>query len=179
MSVIARLKSFSFHTALASCFVLCGLLLAACNESSTAPGEDGAGDFDVAAGVRYSDTLYTPNSSDYQAAGSSGYHVTGRMLRYQSGDSTIGSLGFLQVTVGAATPVSAIYQVAEYETDTPVAGKVQLYTWGTAGGMSWTGEASTGDVKIVVEGDSVQVLGKDITLDNGKKVSFNLKVALP
>lgn len=154
-------------------------LLGGCTEASTAPGEDGAGDFEVVAGVRYSDTLYTPMLSDYQAAGETGYYVTGRMLRYQVGDSAVGSIGFLQVTVGAATPVSAVYEVAEYSTGNPTAGKVQLYTWGTAGGMSWTDEASTGNVKLVVTSDSVQAIGKDITLANGKKLSFNLKVARP
>ncbi len=175
MSARSRASFFPALTRFA-CLALCAFLFAACNESTAGPGEDGDGDFDVASGVRYADTLYTPNSTVYQG-GTEGFKVSGLVLRYHVGDSTVGTIGFLEVTVGLAAPVSGTYPVAEYATGKPVENKVQLYTWGTPGGMSWTGGGATGSVKVVALTDSVQVIGKNITLDNGKVVSFNLKAA--
>lgn len=175
MSALSRTLSVPVLARFA-CLALCAFLFAACNESTAGPGEDGDGDFEVAVGVRYADTLYTPNSTVYQG-GAQGFRVSGLVLRYHVGDSTVGTIGFLEVTVGMAAPVSGTYPLAEYTTGNPVEGKVQLYTWGTPGGMSWTGEGASGIVKVVALTDSVQVIGKNITLENGKRVSFNLKAA--
>lgn len=95
-----------------------------------------------------------------------------------------GSWGFLQVRVGNEAPASGSLDVAALTpgvgTEGPIAaGKVQLYTWGLDGGMAWTDASSAGQVSISVDGDTVTATGNDITLNNGKTISFNFSADKP
>ncbi len=95
-----------------------------------------------------------------------------------------GSWGFLQVRVGSETPATGSLDVAALTpgvgTEGPIsAGKVQLYTWGLDGGMAWTDVSSAGQVTVTVDGDSVTVSGSDITLNNGKTITFSFSADKP
>lgn len=167
------------------------MFLAACNNpaSDDSGKSTGGGDFDVAVGALYADTSLTPGLvPDFEALTASGdtigYNVTGRLMRYKVGDSSVGTIGFVQVGIGSKVPASGTYPVYAHDvgggTVTGVAGKARMYVWGIPGGMAWTdADSSSGQVKVVVTADSVQVLGKEIRLSNGKKLSFNLTTPKP
>lgn len=176
-----------------SASLLALLCLAACNSnpaSEDSGKNTGGGDFDVAPGALYADTALTPGLvPDYQFVAPNngdtiGFSVTGRLMRYKVGDSTKGTIGFVEVTVGGGrAPVNGTYPVMSYLGGFPadVAGKAKLYVYGVPGGMSWSDADSSGSakVKVVVTADSVQVLGKEIKLANGERLSFNLTAPKP
>lgn len=180
-----RLSAFAYSSLLA-------IALFACNNnpaSEDSGKSTGGGDFDVAVGALYADTSLTPGLvPDFETLSfwddTVGYNITGRLMRYKSGDSTVGTLGFVQVGIGSVVPVSATYPVYAHDvgggTVPGVAGKARMYVWGIPGGMAWTdADSSSGQVKVVVTADSIQVLGKEIKLSNGKKLSFNLTAPKP
>jgi hypothetical protein len=167
------------------------MILGACNNPASEDAGKGAGDgdFDVAYGAYYADTSLTPGlPPDFEVIAPSdtiGYNVTGRLMRYPSGDSTVGTIGFVQVGIGTKVPASGTYDVYADSwgggTQEGFANKARLYVWGIPGGMAWSDIDSSagGKVKVVVTADSVQVLGKEIKLSNGKKLSFNLTAPKP
>lgn len=179
-------------TAFAASSLLAAVLLA-CNgnpASEDSGKSTGGGDFDVAPGALYADTALTPGLvPDYQVIAPNngdtiGFSVTGRLMRYRIGDSSAGTIGFVEVSVGGGrAPVNGTYPVMSYLGGAPadIAGKAKLYVYGVPGGMSWSDADSSGSakVKVVVTADSVQVLGKEIKLSNGKKLSFNLTAPKP
>lgn len=162
-------------------------LLAAC---TTEPKDDagaptGGGDFDVAAGVFYGDTAYTPvglfraSGVSYQNLDSNVFMVQGGGFSHKKGDSTLTNIGAsVQVRIGKQPPTSGVYDVVQhYGTLNDLVGKASLfiaYLQNDALDRSHADSSAGARVKVVVTGDSVQVIGKNIKLQSGKKISFNL-----
>ena len=195
--LVSKLSGVKSVTVFAS--IVTALLLVACTTEpkDDAGGSTGGGDFDVAAGARFGDTAYTPGlvkfdpldtlRGDYSRVDTIGYTVTGNAFVYRVGDSTkSASFGsFVQVGVGTKNAASGTYDVYGHDADyrTPrsgLSGKVRLYVSGLGNlgsGLAWSHPDSTvgAKVKVVVTGDSVQVIGKSIKLSNGRTLSFNFK----
>lgn len=190
-----------FHVSVLSMTCAVALFLAACNttEPKGDAGEPGAGDFDVAVGVFYGDTAYTPNGffgsngvilqsfdslrADFSRVDTMGYMVQGGSFSHLRGDSIIDNLASsVQVIVGARPAVSGIYEVGGHWAHSGSAkagmiGKASIYvTWLQNGGLDWSHPDSSagGKVKVVVTADSIQAIGKNIRLKSGKVISFNL-----
>lgn len=184
------------HASRRPVFVILSLLLAlatlfascTATEPDDKSGEStGSGDFDVAAGMRYGDTAYTYASTLYHPEGDR-YLAQIGTFSHRRGDSVVYGGGSVQVRIGVASPVSGIYEVIGNHADsrTPLSmlpGKASIYTYGILENplMSWSSMDSTigAKIKVVVAGDSVQLIGKNIKLNNGKLISFNFKTAKP
>jgi hypothetical protein len=190
----------ALRRSLLSLILASAALLAACNEASTsAPGDDdGDGTFTAAAGTAfYADTVLTPafgatmlpidtaayNGSTYVKQDTIGYRVLASALRYKKGDSTVSTIGFVEIGFGVKTPVSATYDVYGHDADPAsplrgLGGKARIFIFGVPGGLTYSSaDSSAGEkVQVIVKGDSVQVLGEKIKLRHGREVSFNFTV---
>jgi hypothetical protein len=172
-----------------------GMLFPACDSGTGAQG-DGA--LAAAGTVVYGDTAYavvayngarnvlmspldTLRSGPGYFSDRIGYTVTGTSFTFRRGDSTVLNVGSaLTVGVGAAVPVSGTFEVYDYSGPRAgLTGKARLDVYGLGPEPAWSRADSSagGKVRVIVTADSVQVLGNDIKLSRGVRISFNLKSA--